>query len=216
MAKQNKFYAVKSGRKTGVFESWEECKAQVQGYSNAVYKSFWSREEAEAFVGFSPIRKEKSEMNIESPYAFVDGSFNEETGIYGFGGFLVAEDNCFPIYGKGDDPEWSSMRNVAGEIMGAMTAVNKAIQLGLERITILYDYKGIESWATGTWKTNNSCTKKYKEEMQTAKEKIHIKFHKVKGHSGVEGNELADSIAKYSVGNALTESQTEKVLQIIS
>ena len=35
-----KFYAVKQGRKTGIFTSWDEAKAQVDGYSGAVYKSF--------------------------------------------------------------------------------------------------------------------------------------------------------------------------------
>ena len=39
MTKQ-KFYVVWKGRKTGVFTTWEECKAQVQGYEGAQYKSF--------------------------------------------------------------------------------------------------------------------------------------------------------------------------------
>lgn len=215
MVKNSKFYAVKSGRKTGVFTTWEECKEQVQGYSNAVYKSFWSKEEAEEFVGINSDKKENDKMNMSSPYAFVDGSFNKYSKVYGFGGFLVANNKYYPIYGRGSNSEWSSMRNVAGEILGAVSAVNKAIKLGLDEITILYDYKGIEAWVTGGWRTNNPCTKRYKEEMQKAKEVINIKFYKVKGHSGVIGNEVADLIAKYSVGNYLTESQREKVLYIV-
>lgn len=35
-----KYYAVKKGYKTGIFESWDECKKQVIGYSGAIYKSF--------------------------------------------------------------------------------------------------------------------------------------------------------------------------------
>ena len=31
-----KFYAVKRGRKTGIFTSWEECKNSIDGYKNAV------------------------------------------------------------------------------------------------------------------------------------------------------------------------------------
>ena len=45
-----KYYAVRAGRKTGVFETWDQCKAQVLGFSGASYKSFPTREEAEAFV----------------------------------------------------------------------------------------------------------------------------------------------------------------------
>ena len=35
-----KYYAVKNGRQTGIFESWAECEEQVKGFSGAVYKSF--------------------------------------------------------------------------------------------------------------------------------------------------------------------------------
>ncbi|MBQ2004700.1 MAG: RNase H1/viroplasmin domain-containing protein, partial [Peptococcaceae bacterium] len=30
-----KYYAVKVGRETGIFTTWDACKAQVQGYSGA-------------------------------------------------------------------------------------------------------------------------------------------------------------------------------------
>ena len=47
-----KFYAVKRGKITGVFESWEDCKASVDGYPGAEYKSFSSKADAQAFLGF--------------------------------------------------------------------------------------------------------------------------------------------------------------------
>ncbi|MDM9582808.1 viroplasmin family protein [Nostoc sp. GT001] len=43
-----KYYAVFKGRKTGIFTSWEECEEQINGFSGALYKSFKTREEAEA------------------------------------------------------------------------------------------------------------------------------------------------------------------------
>ncbi len=52
MIQKAKFYVVWKGRKTGVFSSWEECAAQVQGFTGAQYKSFASRAAAEqAFRG---------------------------------------------------------------------------------------------------------------------------------------------------------------------
>ncbi|RSL62831.1 hypothetical protein CEP53_004607 [Fusarium sp. AF-6] len=45
-----KYYAVAIGRTTGVFETWDETKSQVNGYSGARHKSFKSREEAQEFV----------------------------------------------------------------------------------------------------------------------------------------------------------------------
>lgn len=46
-----KYYAVKKGRKTGVFTSWNETEKLVKGYPGAKYKSFKNREEAEDFIG---------------------------------------------------------------------------------------------------------------------------------------------------------------------
>jgi ribonuclease HI len=46
MSKQ-KTYVVWKGRKPGIYASWDACKAQVEGYTGAVYKSFPTRAEAE-------------------------------------------------------------------------------------------------------------------------------------------------------------------------
>ncbi|XP_033860033.3 ribonuclease H1-like isoform X2 [Acipenser ruthenus] len=44
------YYAVKNGRNCGVYSTWDHCRDQVDGYSNASFKKFGSREEACAFV----------------------------------------------------------------------------------------------------------------------------------------------------------------------
>lgn len=44
---QTKYYAVFQGRKTGIFTTWAECERQVKGFSQAIYKSFKTKKEAE-------------------------------------------------------------------------------------------------------------------------------------------------------------------------
>ena len=44
--KKKKFYAVWKGNKTGIFNSWDDCKLQIENYKGAEYKSFSSIEEA--------------------------------------------------------------------------------------------------------------------------------------------------------------------------
>lgn len=52
MAPRKKFYVVWNGYASGVFDSWEECQLQVNGYPNAKYRSFDSQEAAvEAYRG---------------------------------------------------------------------------------------------------------------------------------------------------------------------
>lgn len=46
-----KYYAVRKGRRTGVFATWAECQKQVTGFSGAEFKSFGTMEEAREFAG---------------------------------------------------------------------------------------------------------------------------------------------------------------------
>jgi ribonuclease HI len=199
-----KYYVVKSGRTPGIYFNWEDCKKMVEGYPKPVYRGFETLAEAEAFytgktpaeIANSTIRQE----NLPEIYAFVDGSFCEPTGTYGYGGFLVVKGEKYILQGSGNEEDMASMRNVAGEILGSMAAVEKALKLGLKELTIFYDYSGIEMWATGAWKRNRAGTIAYHEYMQSVKGQIQVSFVKVKGHSGIEGNEEADKLAKEAVG----------------
>lgn len=44
-----KYYAVKNGRKTGIYTSWEDTEKLVKGYPDAKYKSFKTRKDAEVW-----------------------------------------------------------------------------------------------------------------------------------------------------------------------
>ena len=192
---QNKFYAVKKGKKPGIYKSWNDCKNQVNKFPGAIYKSFKTLSEAIEFMG---IENNKENIKKSESYAYVDGAFNKYKKIYGYGGFIIYKGEKYIIKGNGNDPNLVEMKNVAGEIKAAEETIKKAIELGIKSIDIFYDYEGIHRWATGEWKTNKYGTKKYYEFYQEIKSKINVNFHKVKAHSDVKGNDEADKIAKES------------------
>ena len=46
--KKQKYYVVWNGKKTGIFDTWEECSQQVNGVAGAQYRSYENIEEATA------------------------------------------------------------------------------------------------------------------------------------------------------------------------
>lgn len=131
---------------------------------------------------------------------YVDGSYHTELKRYAFGCvFLVSPNEIYLAYGNGDNPETVSMRNVTGEMLGAMFAVRTAMKNGFSAVDLYYDYEGIEKWVTGEWKAKKEHTAKYAQAMRSWGQQIGIAFHKVTAHANVTYNELADQTAKRGI-----------------
>ncbi len=198
--KKPKFYAVKVGLTPGVYESWAECEPLIKGYPGADYKSFPTKAEAEYYVtGKAPVTEELPPEN--TLFAYVDGSYNIQTGVYGYGVVLIFPDgHTEEQFGSGQKEEVASMRNVAGELKGAMIAMQYAVNHGFQKLTVFHDYEGIAKWAKGEWKTNLDATAAYREFAWMIGSKIELSFQKVDAHTGVLYNERADALAKQGAG----------------
>ena len=121
--------------------------------------------------------------------------------MYGYGGFLRYDGKEIIIQGNGNDKDMAAMRNVAGEIIGSLKAMDMASSHGLKSLDVYYDYQGIESWANGDWKAKNPFTQAYVNAVNEYRANgLDLNFIKVDGHTGVEGNEKADKLAKQAVG----------------
>lgn len=207
MAKRkSNFYAVKVGRQPGIYKTWDECKEQVSGFSGALYKGFQTKKEAEEFIS------EKSAVDVDinkgsanedvDVIIYVDGSFDADTGVYGYGFVAIFKDGTIKEFcGANNDADTARIRNVAGEMLGAMFAVKYAENKKCKSVKICHDYTGIERWAKGHWKAKNKFTAGYADYMKRHGKEIAILFEKVDAHTGVEFNERADQLAKYAVNN---------------
>ena len=129
---------------------------------------------------------------------FVDGSYRPSTGEYAYG--MVIYDNDHPdgaYYKQSYQPDaLSPMNNVAGELSGAMAAFRYIKDHQCKNVELNYDYQGLRAWCDGSWRAKNSYTQMYRAEYEEVAKQCQIDFNHTPGHTGVEGNELCDQLAK--------------------
>lgn len=218
MAKK-KYYAVRIGKTSGIYLTWQDAEGQVKGFPGAEYKSFETITDAEKYILGEEIDgktakkefvkalnkeilKEIKKLEPHQVIAFVDGSYSSNVGgeeRYGYGAVLITDESETEISGSYDNMEYMVSRNVAGEIEGVRNSILWAIENNKKEIIVYYDYEGIEKWATKEWKTNKNLTKRYSEFYNEKSKLIKIKFRHVKAHSGIYYNERADELAKKSL-----------------
>ena len=74
-----KYYVVWKGRKPGIFTTWNECKAQVDGFAGARYKSFPTLGEAESAFGGSSSFTTKAASGSKSAFPKSSGVNKSKT-----------------------------------------------------------------------------------------------------------------------------------------
>ena len=141
-----KYYAVRVGRETGIFDSWDACKAQTIGFKGAVFKSFQTLQEAENYVrGESSVTATPEEMSSEGAVAYVDGSYHVGTKEFSCGAVLFLNGEELHFSQKYNDPMLSEMRNVAGEIKGSETILQYCIDHNIRKSRFIMITKALQS-----------------------------------------------------------------------
>jgi len=203
-----KVYAIKEGlnSKTNekieniIVDTWAECLKYVKGVKGAKYKSFEDRNDAEKFLNDAPVILDKINNNYPKDilHIYVDGSYNSETMEYSYGVVAVKDDVVVHIEsGKGKSDSAKNIRQIAGELEGAVKGCQYAQSLGEKRVVIFHDYIGICYHATGFWDRKEESSKQYYRKMQELmKSGIEVIFVKVDSHTGDLFNELVDEKCK--------------------
>ncbi len=200
-----KFYAVRVGRRPGVYTTWPACENQVKGFPGAVYKAFPTQDQARTFV-----EDPSSNSRIpalppnEAIHVWVDGScVRNGTDSLRFGWayvILQGERELHRASGHDVPAEARRHRNVAGEIQAVLQALAWCQTRGIAEATIHFDYQGLASWVEGTWKTTTPFTRAYAERVRALD--MTLTWHKVQAHTGQKYNELVDRLARDAARSA--------------
>lgn len=144
---------------------------------------------------------------------YVDGSYAD--GTTGYGAVILKNGKVVEeLSGQVEATEVSGTRQVAGELAAVKAALAWCVTHLVSKVSIYYDYLGIEKWATSAWKANQPLTREYAR--YVAESPINIVWHKVASHTGNKWNDRADALAKLGAGSSpLTADSDELVSELV-
>lgn len=166
-----KYYAVRRGRKPGIYRTWPETQAQVSGFSGAQYKSFTTASAAEAFMqgtGTTHQAKAKAKtaakptatqpLTAATITVYTDGGSRNTGNVAG--GHVRTGDKAAWAYRielpndvvTGSDGEFGASNNRM-EIMAFRNALQKLVELqqAHESIVFVLDSRYVLNAVTQGW-----------------------------------------------------------------
>jgi len=187
-----------------IVNTWAECLAYVKGVKGAKYKSFESMDDANSYLNEGNRMLKKSDENYPKDciHAYVDGSYNSSDGRYSYGVVCVNHNVVEYIESNATkDTSEKNIRQIAGELKGALRAVEYALRQNHTKIVLFHDYEGIAHHATGAWDRKEESSMEYYNKMQKLMNSgIEVIFVKVDSHTGDLFNELVDEKCKECLG----------------
>ena len=208
-----KFYAVKRGRKTGLYTVWAECAAQVKGFQGAVYKGFMTEEEARAWLGGADARTEQPRAAAEmaAPSApdadyiiHTDGSCLRNPGGAGGWAAVIETAATGAVEEKsGGDPETTNNRMELTAALMALSAVPEGARVALytdsQYLKNAFTKFWLPAWKKRGWKKADGepvLNQDLWVQLDAAFATRQVQFHWVKGHAGNPRNERCDALAR--------------------
>ena len=208
-----KIYAVKQGRQTGLFNTWDECRRQVDGFAGARYKGFASAGEAMQWLtgkaaeaapaaASAPAVRRRRPVQAAMPgmeaaalpetdyIVYTDGScLRNPDGPGGYAAVLLQRGSTEPVTIHGGEPSTTNNRMEITAVIEGLSAL-KTKALPVEVVT---DSKYVIGTMTEGWKrkVNGDLWK----QLDEVKQGLTITWTWVKGHADNPYNNRADELA---------------------
>ena len=118
--------------------TWTECLLYVKGVKGAKYKSFENIIDAEKYLneGNRMLKKTDGNYPKDCLHAYVDGSYSNYDGRYSYG-VVCVKNNVIEYIENGAEKDKSekNIRQIAGELKGALRAARYALEKEEKKIS---------------------------------------------------------------------------------
>lgn len=206
-----KYYAIKKGRKPGIYTNWPEAKKQIDGFSGAVYRGFTTEDAARDFIEG---QKKQLVISDDAVLVFTDGGSRNTGNVAG--GHVKNNDKAAWAYLIQDHGQkYSDSKGEFGatnnkmELTALIQSLQRLISLDKQEteIAVISDSKylinaitqgWLNGWKNRNWKKADGSVPANVELWQQL-DQLLPQFKKLqitwtKGHAENEGNNLVDQL----------------------
>lgn len=157
----SKYYAIKKGRKTGIFSEWTEVKSYIDKFPGAIFKSFENKEDATKYLDESVYENNTKDTNTEiSHHLFISGQFNKYDNTIVWGYLITESKNIVQ-----KEIDFIKDQEISAPFYAEIIALKKAFDWLIDNhvglVCIHYNYEGIMRWATGEWNPKTDLAVQY-------------------------------------------------------
>lgn len=222
MSKTN-FWAVKRGRRTGIFSIYEEFQGSVFRYPHSLFRGFKTYEEAEDWLEgrqkntlpaatgariCSSVILDEASLDLQSDFdagyvvAFTDGSYSHNIRGFGYAALVLSDpERAIELSGFSSVEAYTRSTNTAGEMAAVLMALRYAERHEIPRLKIYFDFAGIHYLLLNQTKARAPITRLFKEEVfdHYLKTLPHVVFQRVRSHSGIVCHNRADELASMAL-----------------
>src|SRR3989338_7836366 len=202
-----KYYAVRIGRVPGIYHTWNECQAQIKGFSNACFKSFNQLSEAQTFIGLNDsLNQCRERASPDAPGQTIVEIYTDGSGLYpgttraraGSGVYIPSRNLKMSRRAPG-----FPQSNNRGELYAVILSLEWILKQEEDPAAqsapttcyhILTDSNYVLNGLHFQVQTHSDLWEQYRT-LQDRLSSYQISIMKVLAHSGIHGNEVADQLA---------------------
>lgn len=208
------FYAVKKGRQPGVYNSWDECSEQINGFSGAVYKKFNTVADAQAFVSgeavgsvesFNATDVQNNISDVPSAQAvalYTDGACSGNPGPGGYG-YAVVINDVLTLKGSGSRVSTTNNQMELSAVIEGLKAISNVqsvvVYSDSSYVVNAFEKRWIDGWEHRNWVKSDGSpvlnSELWRQLLIEIARFTDVQFVWVKGHAGNKYNELCDKLA---------------------
>lgn len=140
------FYAVRKGKMPGIYHTWESCKEQVSGFSNAEYKKFDNLKDAKTYL-------KTNDSRVSSGFSlYIDGGSRKNPGVAGCAAVLFKDNARIAASYK---YLGAYVTNNEAEYQSLILGLNVALSEGVSELKAFSDSKLIVCQVQDKWNVNH-------------------------------------------------------------